>query len=176
MAIWNRIISRKSVSSSSSAGENISVPTTPVTPAPPALASSSQSSDTPASPSSSPRSTKSAGRLAKTLSWRPKPAKEQQRPESIYVHPTERPLTEANLRHQELFSAFTFKFGRRKTSAGGRTNHSNISPGNSRPGSFDAGAHGSPFHHHHHRAPSHAEMDRRVSSLAGSPPKEQDGN
>ncbi|KAG8166163.1 hypothetical protein KVR01_004715 [Diaporthe batatas] len=45
------------------------------------------------------------------------------------VHPSERPLTEQNLRHQEMLGTFTMKFGRsRRFSRGGRSSFSGISP------------------------------------------------
>ncbi|KAI3397681.1 hypothetical protein diail_10450 [Diaporthe ilicicola] len=45
------------------------------------------------------------------------------------VHPSERPLTEQNLRHQEMLGTFTMKFGRsRRYSRGGRSSFSGISP------------------------------------------------
>jgi hypothetical protein len=88
-----------------------------------------------------PELSKSPSRLAKTFSWRSNKSKkpEDSRPEP----PAERPPTETNLRHQELLSAFTMTFGRRRPSQGGRMSFggvSGISPGNSRQGSLDAGA------------------------------------
>ncbi|KAJ0108695.1 hypothetical protein J7T55_015129 [Diaporthe amygdali] len=45
------------------------------------------------------------------------------------VHPSERPLTEQNLRHQEMLGTFTMKFGRsRRYSRGARSSFSGISP------------------------------------------------
>lgn len=45
------------------------------------------------------------------------------------VHPSERPLTEQNLRHQEMLGTFTMKFGRsRRFSRGARSSFSGISP------------------------------------------------
>ena len=45
------------------------------------------------------------------------------------MHPSERPLTEQNLRHQEMLGTFTMKFGRsRRFSRGARSSFSGISP------------------------------------------------
>ena len=45
------------------------------------------------------------------------------------LHPSERPLTEQNLRHQEMLGTFTMKFGRsRRYSRGARSSFSGISP------------------------------------------------
>lgn len=45
------------------------------------------------------------------------------------LHPSERPLTEQNLRHQEMLGTFTMKFGRsRRFSRGARSSFSGISP------------------------------------------------
>ena len=76
-----------------------------------------------------------------------------------------------NLRHQEMLSGFTFNFGRRKSSAGGRTSFSNVSPCHSRPSSFDGNA--DQHHHGQHHSAAHMDMERRVSSLArDGPPRE----
>ncbi|KAF3770517.1 hypothetical protein M406DRAFT_349268 [Cryphonectria parasitica EP155] len=48
------------------------------------------------------------------------------------LHPSERPLTEQNLRHQEMLGAFTMKFGRTR----------GLSSGNSRADSLDLGGGG----------------------------------
>ncbi len=150
MGLWNRI-SRKSVSSSSSGGDNSSIPSTPVSPLAPAAGESS-------------RPTKTSDRLAKTLGLRPKAAATEQRPAGKIVHPADRPLTETNLRHQELLSTFTFKFGRRRSSAGRRSTYSNVSPRHSRPASFDGT--GDVHHHLHRHSAAHTDMDRR-GELAG---------
>ncbi len=114
-------------------------------------------------------------RSAKTpWTWRSSGKKQTQPASSSYTQPDEHSPSEADLRHQELLGAFSIKFGRRKSSAGGRTSHSNVSPGTSRPGSFDAAAagqheHQHPHHHHRHQSPS----ARRVSSLAREVPEEE---
>lgn len=157
---WSRML-RKSVSSTSSGGQNDTA------------GSSNDEGDlhqsvTAPTTASSPK--RSTGRLAKTWSWRsavagttsagdtgssgapvaatPKPPKKQSKQR---VHPSERPLTETNLRHQEMLSTFTMSFGRRarRPSQGGRSSFSGISPGNSRRGSMDSGyAHAHPPHLH----------------------------
>jgi len=139
---WNRML-RKSVSSSSSGGDG---------------------TDYANSASEGEALSKPASRLAKTLTWRSSgsktPKKQKQQPTIQKApQPWERPLSETNLRHQELLNAFTMNFGRRKTSAGGRTSVSGVSPGNSRQASVDAG--------YVPRRP-----DRRISSLAGEVTRE----
>lgn len=84
------------------------------------------------------------------------------------LHPSERPLTEQNLRHQEMLGTFTMKFGRsRRFSRGARSSFSGISPrcsvdssaGNAGRWGDDAGEDpGSPGYHH-----------GRVSSAAVAP-------
>jgi len=142
---WNRIL-RKSVSSSSSSGAGADDRTISV---------SNDEGDALSKPTS---------RLAKTLTWRSaggsKTPKKEKAPPKEKSHPAERPLSETNMRHQELLNAFTMNFGRRKTSAGGRTSYSGISPGNSRQASVDAS--------YLQRHP-----ERRVSSLAGQAPREE---
>ncbi|KAB5570623.1 hypothetical protein GE09DRAFT_714272 [Coniochaeta sp. 2T2.1] len=57
------------------------------------------------------------------------------------VHPSERPLTEANLRQQEMLAQFKWEFGRstgRRNSLGGWSVNSGISPCQSRRGSYSA--------------------------------------
>lgn len=62
-------------------------------------------------------SSKSSGsRLTRTWTWgsNKEPAKERKpknKTKKRIVHPSERPLTEQNLRHQEVFSQFTWTFG-----------------------------------------------------------------
>ncbi|TPX10857.1 uncharacterized protein E0L32_008246 [Thyridium curvatum] len=83
-------------------------------------------------------------------------------------HPSERELTEQNLRHQELLGAFTMSFGRsgRKHSGGARTSGSGVSPGCSRSASVDSGyAQGG---HHHHPAGPVGPTGQRLS-VAGAP-------
>jgi len=146
---WSRMM-RKSVSStSSSGGDGVN-------------STSNDEGDSLSKPPS---------RLAKTLTWRSanktaasptnqtsptnKKKKAKEKP-----HPGERPLTEANMRHQELLSAFTMNFGRTRTSVGGRTSVSGISPGNSRQASVDAG--------YARRNP-----DRKPSAFANDAPQEE---
>ncbi|KAL1870528.1 hypothetical protein VTK73DRAFT_2602 [Phialemonium thermophilum] len=65
----------------------------------------------------------------------PKDGRQQQ--QQRRRHPSERPLTEMNLRHQEMLSHFKMEFGRgrRRPSLGGRSSFSGISPRTSwRPG------------------------------------------
>ncbi|KKY35503.1 hypothetical protein UCDDA912_g04553 [Diaporthe ampelina] len=80
------------------------------------------------------------------------------------LHPSERPLTEQNLRHQEMLGTFTMKFGRsRRFSRGARSSFSGISPRCSvdssagTPGWADDADAGGPGHH------------GRVSSAAVAP-------
>jgi hypothetical protein len=197
---------RKSISSSSSAGTADSSNTAPSTPAKPVAA-------TPATPLASPvtelatnplspqttAASNNAGaplakaptsRLAKTLTWGSKRADKAEQPKKPKkptpgkpLHPSERPLTEGNLRHQELLSAFSMNFGRRRASqGGGRTSFaSNISPMGSRQASLDGGPRASyGGHGYSHLGP--AGGDRRFSSLAregheGVPPDvEEEGS
>jgi len=147
---WSRMV-RKSVSSASSGGDG------------PNSASNDEGDSLSKPPS----------RLAKTLTWLstntatpsspPSPTEERKKkkkatPAKEKPHPAERPLTEANMRQQEMLRAFTMSFGRRRTSVA--TGFSGISPGNSRQASMDAG-------HVQHPA------DRRVSSLAHDVPREE---
>lgn len=162
MPSWNRMF-RKSVSSSSSGGDQstLSNPTTAASSSPPSDAGLAAATNK--SPPPTPSSSKSS-------SWRfgwggnsnatsedaipelsqMKKKKKKPKRGSAAVHPSERELTEQNLRHQELLSAFTMSFGRsgaRKQSAGGRTSGSGVSPGCSRSASLDSGyAQGG--HHH----------------------------
>ncbi|KAJ9151990.1 hypothetical protein NKR23_g2827 [Pleurostoma richardsiae] len=53
---------------------------------------------------------------------------EEEEEEEGALHPSERPLTRTNLRHQEMLSTFQFRFG----SSGGRRSNSGISPRGSR--------------------------------------------
>lgn len=154
---WNRMLRKSFSSSSSSAGDRSSSPV-------PEDGTESLSKPT--------------SRLAKTLTWRssgarpksptaPTQKKKKKAAQSQFVHPSERELTEANLRHQELLSGFTMKFGRRRASAGGRTSFSGISPGNSRQASVDAS------YAPHHGAGHHSGFDeRRISSLVNNIPQE----
>lgn len=96
-------------------------------------------------------------RFAKKPNWRPNPSstthdddvrsfsptrkpspKRSAKSAAKRAHPSERPLTEQNLRHQEILGTFTMKFGRsRALSRGARSGFSGISPCNSRPASVD---------------------------------------
>jgi hypothetical protein len=110
-----RRVARKSGSTSTTNSQSDTVsegPTAPTSPTPPA-------------------------RSSKGFSWRTsKPLKKVEEP----PHPREQPLTEANLKHQELLNAFTMTFGRRRGSQGGRSSFGGISPGQSRNNSVDASA------------------------------------
>lgn len=119
---------------------------------------------------------KPSSRLAKTLTWRPAnkatpstiapapipptPVKKKKKvaPRGKEPHPAQKPLTEGNMRHQELLSAFTMNFGRTRTSVA--TGFSGVSPSNSRQASMDAG-------------PAQRQPNRRVSSLAHGIPQEE---
>ncbi len=82
--------------------------------------------------------------LAKALAWRPG-RRTSTKKAIASQHPDEQGLSELNVRHQELLGSFSMKFGRRRTSTGGYTSYSGISPGNSRHPSVDAtNAHGCP--------------------------------
>lgn len=154
------LFSRKSVSSSSSGGQTEATTTT------------TNTSDDAGQEPVSPTAQRPSNRLAKTWSWRSnrafkeeKKPKPKPKPQKQRLHPSERPLTEMNLRHQEILSSFTFNFGRRKGSNGGRRSFaSGISPGNSRQGSLDQSA-GSP-------GMGPVRGDRRVSSFAHDVPRE----
>lgn len=166
------LFTRKSVSSSSSGGHTEATMTTTTS-----TSDDGGGQDAP----SSPTAQRPSNRLAKTWSWRsnkafkeekkpkpqakPKARKQQQPPQR--VHPSERPLTEGNLRHQEMLSSFTFSFGsRRKGSNAGRTSFSGVSPGNSRHASWDqSSAADSP-------GMGPVRGDRRVSSFAHDVPRE----
>jgi hypothetical protein len=146
---WNRMV-RKSVSSSSSGGQTD-------------RASSPSAGGDDDGPLSKPTS-----RLAKALTWRSdnktskkKSASKQQLAQP--VHPCEKELTDTNLRHQELLSAFTMNFGRRWASGGRPSYCSGISPGNSRQASVDAS-----YAPHGHGHPG-----RGISSLANDVPREE---
>lgn len=154
---WSRML-RKSVSSTSSSGPSD------------ATGLSNDESEiqpalTTAATAPNPPPQRPSGRLAKTFSWRsangkdtseapaeaPAPPKAKSKPKQKQrMHPSERPLTETNLRHQELLSTFTMSFGRRRMSQGGRTSFSGISPGNSRQTSLDSGYANVRVHSHGH--------------------------
>ncbi|PSR75468.1 hypothetical protein BD289DRAFT_447669 [Coniella lustricola] len=90
-------------------------------------------------------------------------AQAQANARSARLHPSERPLTEQNIRHQEMLGTYRLNFGRtgsmsrsrRRLSRGTvRSSFSGVSPGNSRPGSVDYGGPGG----------------RRMSSFGVAPP------
>ena len=58
-----------------------------------------------------------------------------------------RPFTQQNLEHQRMFDDFTFDFGKRKSSYGGRSVISGVSPCASRTASIDSNY--APHHSHH---------------------------
>lgn len=143
---WNRFVARKSVSSTSSStgtGESSIATARPVVSAP--AAPGHQPSRPPTTTPGGSDSPKPPGLLSKTFgSWKPsrspkKPAKDEA---GDKLHPSERPLTETNLHHQQLFGSFTMQFGRRRHS--GVTAYSGISPGSSRRGSRDLSGGGGP--------------------------------
>jgi hypothetical protein len=62
------------------------------------------------------------------------------------IHPSERPLTEANLRQQEALAQFKWEFGRKGPgSLGGWSLESGISPCGSRRSSYDLTVHKMPL-------------------------------
>lgn len=60
---------------------------------------------------------------------------------ALRLHPSDRPLTEQNLRHQEMLGRFTMKYAQRRRPSYGDMEQSltEISPCNSRNGSVDSG-------------------------------------
>lgn len=72
----------------------------------------------------------------------PQTPKKKKQPKKVRHPPSERQLTEANLRHYEMLSEFRMEFGRTRS----RTSFdSDISPMGSRMGSFDYGSQVGPF-------------------------------
>ncbi|KAK3942982.1 hypothetical protein QBC46DRAFT_378628 [Diplogelasinospora grovesii] len=156
---WNRMISRKSVSSRSSSGGDTATTLTTATTAPtPAVTAAPAPTIAHARTAEDNRGfgselVKGPSRfLAKIPSWRSKPKSpklgpylpmppggDKKKNNRNTIHPSERPLTQTNIHHQEMLSGFTLKFGRRRESVGARTTYSNVSPGCSRPGSIDMG-------------------------------------
>lgn len=135
----------------SSSGTSTPTSTIPISAAPrPAISPSGVSSSSPPS-KTSPTTTSASFQnsfLSKTLTWRSSkgesPGKREKKKSGSgtrkerdaqaarrRVHPSERPLTEANLRQQEALSAFKWEFGRsqgRRDSLGGWSVESGISP------------------------------------------------
>lgn len=126
-------------SSSGSSGTSTPTPTMPIATAPrPAISRSGGSKTSPTSTSFQ------NSLLSKTLTWRSSgesPRKERKRASDRRerdaqaarrkVHPSERPLTEANLRQQEALNAFKWEFGRsqgRRNSLGAWSVETGISP------------------------------------------------
>ncbi|KAB5558105.1 hypothetical protein GE09DRAFT_1221238 [Coniochaeta sp. 2T2.1] len=174
---WQRLVSRKSLSSglstsSSSSSTNfsdrsacgdttpystgVSTPTHPTltqVPTPITIPSPVTTTSKPSPQSSSFQS----NFLSKTLTWRSSHGgerKEKKRSSASKgkdastaaaarrrIHPSERPLTEANLRQQEMLAQFKWEFGRstgRRNSLGGWSVNSGISPCQSRRASYSA--------------------------------------
>ncbi|OIW33660.1 hypothetical protein CONLIGDRAFT_677426 [Coniochaeta ligniaria NRRL 30616] len=171
---WQRLVSRKSLSSGhsssssnsdscdspptpySSSGTSTPSSTIPISTAPPALGVSASVSKT--SPTNNSFQNSSSSFLSKTLTWRSSQGASSGQPKEKKgsrssadrkdrnaplprrrIHPSERPLTEANLRQQEELSAFKWEFGRsmgRRNSLGMWSVDSRISPCCSRRGSL----------------------------------------
>ena len=159
---WNRFLSDKSVSSSASSSTEdhqatlaLPIASTPNTAIRPRSRTSPSSRE-------DDKPSKQSSLLSKTFPWRSSgdafrsfrppggkskksrdgdsakttKASSSSRPTQRRMHPSERPLTEINLRHQEMLSAFTFKFGR---TGGPMPNLGGISPCSSRRASVDEG-------------------------------------
>lgn len=170
---WQRLVSRKSLSSAHSSADSssssdpcdqpplpsssgTSTPSTIPISTPPCVPIPNPSSQI--STSLSKTTTTGSSLLSKTLTWRSShgagtsPSRAEKRSERKEkraaatqtprrkLHPSERPLTEANLRQQEMLSAFKWEFGRsgRRGSLGGWSVESGISPCCSRRGSLVA--------------------------------------
>ncbi|KAI0180354.1 hypothetical protein GGR52DRAFT_239906 [Hypoxylon sp. FL1284] len=101
---------------------------------------------------------KSQSRLLRTFTGGFKPQKsKKQAGRDEYAH-LNRPFTQQNLEHQKILNAFEWNFGKRKSSHGGQSNISSISPSASRTTSVDHG---------------HTETHTRFSnSLGHDPPRE----
>ncbi|KAI1768736.1 hypothetical protein GGR53DRAFT_476863 [Hypoxylon sp. FL1150] len=102
--------------------------------------------------------TKSQSRLFRTFTGgfkSHKPKKSAERNEYSHLN---RPFTQQNLEHQKILNTFEWNFGKRKSSHGGLSSISSISPSASRNTSVD---HGHIEPHHHFR-----------SSLVHEPPRE----
>ncbi|KAK6067295.1 hypothetical protein SCUP234_11670 [Seiridium cupressi] len=150
MGLW-----RRKQSASSGESSNVSGTVTPV---------SSEGQDLSKTPS----------RLMKTLTVGLRSSKPKKPKESPNDFRLNRPFTEQNLEHQKIFDAFTFSFGRRKLSHGGRSNISGISPSASRNNSVDSAALPLSNHHQHHgdRRDTHPRFN---NSLVDEAPQEVPG-
>ncbi|KAI1393562.1 uncharacterized protein F4822DRAFT_424032 [Hypoxylon trugodes] len=83
--------------------------------------------------------TKTPSRLMRTLTGgfkSHKPKKSIERDELAYLN---RPFNQQNLEHQKILNAFEWNFGKRKSSHGGQSSMSGISPSASRNTSVDHG-------------------------------------
>jgi len=89
------------------------------------------------------RLTKSTSRLSKTLTFRLNKSKtkapKSERADSIFEESKLKYSGRVDKKHQDMLKAFEWKFGRR-TSDGGTSQYSGISPGTSRNASVDSGA------------------------------------
>ncbi|KAH7329256.1 hypothetical protein B0I35DRAFT_40424 [Stachybotrys elegans] len=121
MSIRNQI--RRALHKSASSADSSATTSTT------ASSNNSQSSDTPLS---SIKSSSSILSRAFTWSGREKdaePKKEKKtRSKKRYTHPSEKPLTAQNLKHQEMFSHFTMTFGASDPSQIHRLSFDGISP------------------------------------------------
>jgi len=89
------------------------------------------------------RLTKSSSRLSKTLTFRSNKSKtkapKSEKTDSMCEESKLKYPGRVDKKHQEMLKAFEWKFGRR-TSDGGTSQYSGISPGTSRNASVDSGA------------------------------------
>ncbi|KAH6654571.1 hypothetical protein BKA67DRAFT_283424 [Truncatella angustata] len=147
MGLW-----RRKPSASSSEGSNLSGTVTPVN-------------------SEEQELSKTTSRFSRTFGWSSKPKKPKPAPEDPVL---DRPFTQQNLEHQALFENFTFNFGRRKLSHGGRSTTSGISPSASRNTSVDSNKLPLLYHDQHYgdRRDTHPKFS---NSLANEAPKEVPG-
>ncbi|KAH8909791.1 hypothetical protein BR93DRAFT_419989 [Coniochaeta sp. PMI_546] len=151
---WQRLLSRKSLSSGhsssssnsdtcdtpptpySTSGTSTPTSTIPISSAPPPLSISPSGIS---ASLSKPSPTGNTGNKEKKSSRSSDRKDKNAQPPRRRVHPSERPLTEANLRQQEMLSQFKWEFGRsqgRRDSLGGWSVESGISPCCSRRGSL----------------------------------------
>lgn len=117
---------------------------------------------------------KTPSRLMKTLTGglrSSKPKKPKEIPQDPHLN---RPFTQQNLEHQRMFDNFTFNFGRRKSSHGGRSIISGISPSASRNASIDSN-HMPPSQHHNQHGDRRDTHPRFNNSLAEQAPQEVPG-
>ncbi|ETS80512.1 hypothetical protein PFICI_08041 [Pestalotiopsis fici W106-1] len=84
-----------------------------------------------------------------------------------------RPFTQQNLEHQRMFDDFTFDFGKRKSSYGGRSIISGISPCASRTASIDSNY--APHSHHQHHGDRRETHAHYRNSLVEDVPWEVSG-